>query len=159
MSATRWQVLALLALATAALGFLLGERAYGEIPSLSATAPIILALVAAVEAALAGVIRDRLRADPRPGLRRLYPEQVARAAMLAKASSPSGAVFAGGYAGLLVFLIGDGTAAASNDRPYAAVAVAAALALVVAALVLERACRLPDDRQDGQDAVGPTDTA
>ena len=148
MNATRWQLLVVLAAVTAALGYALGQVAYGDLPSLSATGPVTLALVAVVEAGMAAVIRDRLQSGPRPGARPLHPEQVARAAVLAKASSPTGAVFAGGYAGLLLFLVGDGTTAAADDRPYAGVAVAAALALVAAALVLERACRLPEDPEE-----------
>ncbi len=145
MNATTWRVLALCAAVAALAGYGLGELAYGDLPSLSATGPVTLTLVAVFELGLAQVVRDRLqgRADPRA--RPLHPEQVARAAVLAKASSPTGAVFAGGYAGLLTFLIGDGTQAAMDDQPYAGAAVATSLLLVGAALVLERACRLPED--------------
>jgi hypothetical protein len=148
VSATSWRFLLVCGLVAAALGYALGELAYGDLPSLTATAPITLALVAAVEIGVGSIVRERLQGRSGPSARPLHPEQVARAAVLAKASSPTGAVFAGGYAGLLAHLVSDGTQAAMDDRPFAGAAVATALALVGAALFLERCCRLPEDPRD-----------
>jgi hypothetical protein len=148
VNATSWRVLLGCGLVAAALGYLLGKAAYGDLPSLTATAPVTLALVAAVEVGVGALVRERLQGRSRPDARPLHPGQVARAAVLAKASSPTGAVFAGGYAGLLAFLVSDGSQAAMDDRPVAGTAVATALALVGAALFLERCCRLPEDPRD-----------
>lgn len=145
MNATSFRLLGLCAAVAAVLGYGLGVVAYDNLPDLSATGPVTLALVGFFELGLAQVVRERLQGQAEPGARPLHPEQVARAAVLAKASSPTGAVFGGGYAGLLLYLVGDGTDAAMRDQPYAAVAVATALLLVGAALVLERACRVPED--------------
>jgi hypothetical protein len=109
-------------------------------------------LLAVVELGIAKVVRDRLArrldARGRPRGRPLHPMQVARAAVLAKASSAGGAVLLGLYAGLLAWTLPrrDVLAASGQDAVVAAYSTVACLALVVAALVLERACRRPDDR-------------
>lgn len=156
MRPTSLSLLLSVALAVGLAAYLLAEAAYGDLPALSATGPITLGLVALVEFVMALVIRDRLMRQTRGERltgRPLEPEQVARAGVLAKASSPTGAIFAGGYGGLLVFLIGTSTDAAADDRPYAAAAVAAALAVIGAALALERACRLPQDPEGGAESA------
>ncbi|HWG92603.1 MAG TPA: DUF3180 family protein, partial [Mycobacteriales bacterium] len=122
-----------------------------EVP-LGAAVP--LGLVAAVEAVLAKVVRDRVR--HRAGSRRpLHPLQVARAAALAKASTAAGALLLGGYAGLLgwtALRADELTVAADNLLP-TALATAGSAALLAAALLLERACRVPDPPDD---ALGST---
>lgn len=76
--------------------------------------------------------------------------QVARAAVLAKASSAGGAVLLGVYGGLLSWTLPrrDELAASEQDALVAGLSAVACLALVVAALLLERSCRLPDDDVD-----------
>jgi hypothetical protein len=71
--------------------------------------------------------------------------------VLAKASSLGGALFAGLYAGLLVWLVPQSriNSHAADDLPQAILGLIGAAALTVAGLWLERACRvpkLPDDR-------------
>lgn len=82
-----------------------------------------------------------------------------RLLLLAKASSPVGAVAAGGYAGWglrRITLLGDELA---NDQVIISlVSAGAGVVVVVAALLLERACKVPeDDDHDGSaDSVAPT---
>ncbi len=146
MTATRPALLLGLALALGLLAYGLAELAYGSLPVLPRYAPVSLVLLAVAEVAMAKVVRDRLLRRARPGARPLHPEQVARAAVLAKASSPTGALLLGGYTGLLAWTLPrrDELATASPDALVAGISALASLALVVAALVLERACRRPD---------------
>ena len=150
-------VLALVA-GFAVLLYLLAETAYGSLPPLPGYAPVTLALLAVTELGMAKVVADRLahRRDRRgrPRGRPLHPMQVARAAVLAKASSTTGAVLLGAYGGLLAWTLPrrDELAAARDDALVAGLSALAALVLVVAALVLERACRTPDRLDPG---VGP----
>lgn len=152
MTPTRVPSLVLTALLAALAAWLLADGrllpgvTYGDLPRVPVAAPLALVLLAVVELGMARVVRDRLRrrrdARGRPLGRALHPMQVARAAVLAKASSPAGALLLGAYAGLLVWLV---PSSVTGERVVTAVAAGAALALVVAALVLERACRTPDE--------------
>jgi hypothetical protein len=149
---TSLRLLAALALGAAAVTWLLARSAYGDFPAVPGSAPVPLALVAVAELALARVVRDRVRRRPRAERSRpLHPLQVARAAALAKASSPAGALLAGVYGGLLLYTAprADALGAAADDVLPAALAGLAAAGLVVAALLLERACRVPDAPDDG----------
>jgi hypothetical protein len=132
--------------------YLLADRAYGSVPQLPVYAPVTLVLLAVTELGMAKVVADRLahRLDRRgrPRGRPLHPMQVARAAVLAKASSVTGAVLLGAYGGLFAWTLprrGE-LAVAGSDAVVSGLTALAALALVVSALVLERACRTPDDR-------------
>ncbi len=71
---------------------------------------------------------------------------MARAAVLAKASSSGGAVLLGVFTGLLAWTLPrrDVLAATGEDALAAGLSAVACLGLVVAALALERACRRPD---------------
>jgi hypothetical protein len=149
---TRPGALVALVVGFAALAYLGAALAYGALPVLPRYAPVSIVLLAVVELGIAKVVRDRLArrldARGRPRGRPLHPMQVARAAVLAKASSAGGAVLLGLYAGLLAWTLPrrDVLAASGQDAVVAAYSTVACLALVVAALVLERACRRPDDR-------------
>jgi hypothetical protein len=68
--------------------------------------------------------------------------------VLAKASALAAAIFAGFYAGLTGWLFVETTRAALDDRPAAAGGLLASLALVGAALWLERSCRVPERPDD-----------
>ena len=131
--------------------YVLADRAYGSVPALPVFAPVTLALLAVTELGMAKVVADRLahRRDRsgRPRGRPLHPMQVARAAVLAKASGVTGAVLLGAYAGLFAWTLPRRAelAVAERDTAVAGLSALAALALVVAALVLERVCRTPDD--------------
>ena len=159
MKPTRLSALVGVAVALLLLAYLLAAAAYGSLPKLPQLAPLSLALLAVAEALMAKVISDRL-ARRRDGLgqpigRPLHPLQVARAAVLAKASSVLGAVIGGAYAGFFAWTFPrrDQTATFSDDARVSAVCALAAGALVLAALLLERACRSPDSPTD-RDGLG-----
>lgn len=150
MTPTRPRTLLLLVLGFGALSYLVAAVAYGSLPVLPRLAPLTVVLLAVVELGMAKVVRDRLahRLDPRgrPLGRPLHPMQVARAAVLAKASSAGGAVLLGVYGGLLAWTLPrrDLLLATERDASVAAFSSGACLGLVLAALWLERACRRPD---------------
>ncbi|HWH29522.1 MAG TPA: DUF3180 domain-containing protein [Mycobacteriales bacterium] len=160
MTPTRPGLLVLVAVVTGALAYVVADTAYGSVPDLPAGAPVSLLLVAVVELVLARVVRDRVMHRPgrdgRPPRRALHPLQVARAAVLAKASSMTGALLLGAYAGLFAWTAPrtDVLSAARGDVVVSGLSALAAAGLVVAALLLERACRVPTPPEDSS-GVGP----
>lgn len=149
MGPTRPASLVVAGLASAALGWLLVSFLYGQLPPLPWLPIATLLALAALEAYAA--INTRARIERKPGRDPVDPLAVARFVVLAKASALAGSIFAGFYAGLDVWLLIEGTRAATNDVPAASAGLGASLALVGAALWLERACRVPD-RPDDRDA-------
>ena len=152
MTPTRLRALLLWAVGGVVLGHLLAGAVYGDLPPLPGYTPLTLLLIAVVELGLAKVVRDRVRGQPRRGGRQLHPLQAARAVALAKASSPTGALLAGLYAGVLLWLFPQDAEQARSDLVVCAVSAGCALLLVGAALALERACRTP---RGSDDADGP----
>ncbi len=76
---------------------------------------------------------------------------------LAKASITVGGVFAGGYAGYALAYLG-ASSDLGHDRFWrSAAASAAAVALLVAGLVLEWACKLPSDGEDEEKTSADAD--
>lgn len=150
MTPTRLRTLAVCVLVGLGVGYLLAATVYGDLPPLPRYTPVTLVLIAVVELGLARVIRERVQGQARRGARQLHPLQVARAVALAKASSPTGALLAGLYAGLLVWLLPRDAQQARSDAVVCAVTTAAALLLVGAALLLERACRTPHGTDDSR---------
>lgn len=146
MRPTRLPVLLLAVLLAAAFGYLLAETEYSQIPPLPALAPVSLALLAVVLAAMAYVVRGKVRGTRTAG-RPMHAMQVARAAVVAKASSLGGALVAGVYGGIFLWTFArrGEVATYGEDARVSGLAAAAALLIVVAALVLERACRTPKD--------------
>ena len=144
MTPTRTSTLLALAVTSAALTFLLVLTAYGSLPRLSLLGAFSIGVLAVAELAMARVVRSRLR-DGRTRGRALHPLQVARAAVLAKASSAGGALLLGGYTGMLVWALPRRDELLGVERAAAVAGVSAvvSLALVAAALLLERACRTP----------------
>lgn len=156
--------LAVVALGLGVAGWLLVRALYGELPGFHWWQPLPLLLLAVAELLGARSLRARLGADRErrraarageavalePGQRvdqPVEPMLVARLAVLAQASAWAGAGFTGLWAGALVYTSGQlgRLAVASGDALAAGLGVACSLALVGAALVLERACRTPDD--------------
>jgi hypothetical protein len=133
----------------AVLAYVVVGAAYGAVPTLPVPAPLTMVLLAVAELAMAKVVRDRLTrrrdARGRPRGRPLHPMQVARAAVLAKASSTGGAVLLGAYGGMFAWVLPRRAelALAERDAVVAGLSALAALGLVLSALVLERACRTP----------------
>jgi hypothetical protein len=149
MRPTSLSVLVVAGLAAAAVGWLLLSAFYAQMPRLPWLPIIVLGALAVIEATLAQNTAARIQR--KPGAGPVDALAVARYAVLAKASSLAGALFAGFSAGLLAWLALEPTRAARDDVPAAIAGVAAALALVGAALWLERSCRVPErpDQKDG----------
>lgn len=143
LTPTRPSNLVLAAIGTAAVAFILMRRYFGDLPDVTWLAGLTMAGLAAVEGIAA--YNTRARIEHRPGAGTVNPLFVARLVVLAKASSLAGAIFAGAYGGIAAWALterGRLTVADRNLAP-ALVGVAGALALVAAALLLERACRVP----------------
>jgi hypothetical protein len=149
MRPTSISVLVVAALAAAAVAWLLLSVFYAEWPPLPWLPIIVIAALAVMEAYLAQ--NTAARVQRQPGAPRVDPLAVARYAVLAKASSLAGALYAGFSAGVLAWLVLEPTRAARDDVPAAIGGVAASLALVGAALWLERSCRVPDRPDDSDD--------
>ncbi|MEU6619627.1 DUF3180 domain-containing protein [Streptomyces litmocidini] len=120
----------------------------GTLPSVPLAAPIVLAVIAVVLTATALSLRARLKAqrERRPGAKGVEPLMAARAVVFGQASALVAALVAGMYGGVGVFLLGSLDIPARRDQAlYAACSVAAGIAVIAAALFLERVCKLPED--------------
>jgi len=139
------------ALVTAALAWLGISRWYGDLPNLNWLPGLTLAGLAVTEGIMART--TKLRIDQRPRAGRVNPLLVARYAVLARASSLAGAIFAGAYGGVFAWALAERTrlAAAQQNLLPAAAGLIGALGLVAAALLLERACRVPRPPEDHED--------
>lgn len=85
----------------------------------------------------------------------INPFVAARTAALAMAASRTGAVAAGAYGGILIWFASQWQIPIARDRsPAAAAAMVAGLAMVAAALWLERVCRLPAGSDDDEGGTG-----
>jgi hypothetical protein len=154
---TRPRLLAGLAVLAAAVGWgiaqLVDTFADRSI-SVPITMPVVMGLLALALVLWARGTRNRLSA--RPGTRPIDPIVAARSAALAMAASRTGALVAGFYVGVAFALAPGWEAGSVRGRVVTAVVtVAAAVLVVLAALMLERICRLPDDPGDdyGDDSV------
>ncbi|MGA8847930.1 MAG: DUF3180 domain-containing protein [Nocardioides sp.] len=110
----------------------------GTPPGVTWTQPVLLALVAVIVAGAAWttwrvvhVRRESL--EPHQGLNRL---------VLARASAYVGALAGGGYLGYALSWIGDEAELADQRLGRSLVAAAAGVGVVIASLLLERACRV-----------------
>lgn len=139
MKPTRITVLVLLALVAGGAAYLLTRDHYNDLASPARYWPVTLLIVGLGELFVAYTTSSRM--SGRWG-RPIHPIAVARLAALAKASSPVGAVMAGGYAGFLVHVSRIDGSQAGTDTVTAALGTAFGLALAICALVLERVCRV-----------------
>jgi uncharacterized protein DUF3180 len=148
MQPTSLATLSVAALATAALSWLAISRFYGDMPRLPWLPALTLCGLALVEAVTAPSTKARI--DRKKGTVPVNPLVVARYVVLAKASSLAGALFTGLYGGILLWLIAERgrLAAVNNDLPQVVVGSIGALGLVLAALWLERSCRVPPSPED-----------
>lgn len=133
-------VLVAVAVAAAVATYLLTRAFYVDVQSPPTIAPLWLALLAAAEGYVAITTNARLAGRPRT--RPIEPITVARLAALAKASSPVGAIAAGAYAGYLGYVAAATGPSTGRDTRTAVIGVLCSVALVVAALLLERVCRV-----------------
>ena len=140
MKPTRLSVLAVLAVVAGVVSYLLTSAFYGDLPPLPLYAPIFLIVLAAAEGYTAVTTSARLAG--RPGTQPIHPLTVARIAALAKATSPVAALATGAYAGVLVYVAQLSSSHARDDLRTSIVGVAASLLLTVAALGMERVCRV-----------------
>ena len=146
MKPTRIAALVVLAVLAGGAGYLLTRSFYADLASPPRFAPLWLLLLAVAEGYTAAMTRARLAG--RSGTRPPDPIVVARLAALAKASSPVGALAAGGYAGFLLHVARVSSPQATSDTRTAALGIGCSLLLAMAALLLEHVCRVkspPDD--------------
>lgn len=123
---------------------------YGTLPGFPLLAGATLGVLAVAEAIAGTLLRGRIRQEP--GTTPVQPLVVARAVIVAKASAVAGAVVAGGWFGVLLYVapIAGDVSAAADDTAAGLVGLVCALGLIGAALWLEYCCRTPDaDDRDG----------
>jgi hypothetical protein len=145
---TRVWSLVVIGAACAAASWLVLRLVYSDLPPLPWTAVPALLLLAIAEGWSGRNLRARL--SGRMGSKPILPIAVARMAALAKASSLAGALIGGLTAGFLIYVSGSlDKATPRSDALVAASTAVAAILLVIAALYLERGCRIPADDQDG----------
>jgi len=150
-------------LAGAAVGWLLVSNVYQDMPPLGWPPVIAIGGLALLEVVMAqntwSRIHQRGRGGASPRLGRgplgepVEPLTVARFAVLAKASSVAGALFAGFYAGLLPWLVIEASRLpdAAADLPPAVGGLITSGGLLAAALWLERACRVPEPPEEEEE--------
>ena len=120
----------------------------GTLPSIPVAAPIALGLIAMVLLATALSIRARLKAqrERRPEAKGVDPLMAARAVVFGQASALVAALVSGLYGGTGVFLLESLDIPARRDQAISAgFSVLAGVAVIAAAIFLERVCRLPED--------------
>ena len=149
MTPSRWPTLLGLVMAAGLLGWVVADVAWDNLVALPAAAPITAVVIAVFELGLARVVGRKVRGVS-PG-KQMHPLQVARAAVLAKASSATGALLFGFYAGFFLWVVRlTEKSAAAHDAWVAGWSALACLGLLVAALLLEKACRTPTLRDEMQ---------
>ena len=132
------------------VAWLLLTATFAAMAPLPWTAVPALALLAAGEFLIGRNLRVRL--SGRPGAKPVQPMSVPRVVALAKASSLAGAIFGGlalGLVGYTVTMLEKPVP--RHDAVAGAVTAVAALALILAALYLERSCRAPEPPDDDDD--------
>ncbi len=132
------------ALAAAAIGWLIIANDYGDFPSVTWLPALILAGLGFLE--IIAAISTRARVERKPGAPPVEPLTVFRYVLLAKASSLVGAIFAGFFAAIVIWLFGQPHGAGSHpaaDLPPSLGGFGGGIVLLFGALLLERACRVP----------------
>jgi hypothetical protein len=148
MVPTRVRTLVAIALGFGLLGYVLSRLVYADLPTLPAYSPVTLLLVALLNGYLALAVRDRSARDAVPLSRAWAGARVllGRVGDQAQACLVAVALELGSYLGLLGYLLGDlDKPQLRSDARVSGFGAAAALLLVLAALRLERACRVPPD--------------
>ncbi|MEW2046178.1 DUF3180 domain-containing protein [Streptomyces sp. NPDC005476] len=133
-------------------------NAVGTLPSVPLAAPIVLALIAVVLTATALSLRARLKAqrERRPEAKGVDPLMAARAVVFGQSSALVAALVSGMYGGTGVFLLESLDIPARRDQAiYAGFSVLAGIAVIAAAIFLERVCKLPEDDDQNKGAASP----
>lgn len=149
MRRTTWVDLAVPLVVLAITVYVLLRFSYDSLPTLQYLVPAPIAALAVAELVAARRVRAAVRHDPRA--RPMAAIVIARCVALGKASSLVGAGVVGAAVGLLGRLLPDVStvAAAAHDAKVGAILLAAAILLVGAGLLLERAGIDPgSDRRD-----------
>lgn len=156
MGPTRKRDLAGAVVVVAIVGYVLVGVLYRWFPPLTIWTGLSLLAVALIEAGWAFYVRAKINdGQIGVGAGRLHPLTVARSVVIAKASAWVGAIVAGWWIGVLVYLLprrGE-LRVAGEDTPGAAVAAISALALIVAAVWLQHCCKSPEEPPDNGDAA------
>ncbi|OLP00467.1 hypothetical protein BVU76_20740 [Mycolicibacterium porcinum] len=156
MGPTRKRDLAGAVAVVAIVGYVLVGVLYRWFPPLTIWTGLSLLAVALIEAGWAFYVRAKINdGQIGVGAGRLHPLTVARSVVIAKASAWVGAIVAGWWIGVLVYLLprrGE-LRVAGEDTPGAAVAAISALALIVAAVWLQHCCKSPEEPPDNGDAA------
>ncbi|MCA4723867.1 DUF3180 domain-containing protein [Mycolicibacterium fortuitum] len=156
MGPTRKRDLAGGVVVVAIVGYVLVSVLYRWFPPLTIWTGLSLLAVAIIEAGWAFYVRAKINdGEIGVGAGRLHPLAVARSVVVAKASAWVGAIVAGWWIGVLVYLLprrGE-LRVAGEDTPGAAVAAVSALALVVAAVWLQHCCKSPEEPPDNGDTA------
>ncbi len=119
----------------------LAERISGTAPIVSWLQPLALFLVVAI----LGVTAQATWRTVQVRRERLLPHQAVNRLVLARACAFVGALAAGGYLGYALSWLGVEAELADQRLVRSLVASAGSVLVVVAALLLERACRVRDD--------------
>lgn len=148
---TSVRALAVAALLGGFVGWLIAAtpQIFGEDPPLVPwTGPIALASIAAVVGVLAWGTYGRIHRRHE----RVDPQRAVGLLVLGKATALSGAMIAAGYAVFGGSFLTSMSAPLPRERfTHSVVAVVTGIAVCVAGLLLERACRVPKDDPDGRD--------
>lgn len=124
------------------------EITAGHPPVLPWSGPLVLVFVAALVGAMAYSTWRRVQVAKKG----LNPERGIRSVALGKASALGGVAMAAGYLVLVVLSLNNLSAVAAQQRVLrGSVAVVAGLLLAAAGLWLERACRIPEPSDEGDD--------
>jgi MFS family permease len=110
----------------------------GSAPIVTWAQPLALILVAAILGATAYLTWRTVHVQHR----RLEPHQAVNRLVLARACALVGALVAGGYVGYAVTWLGNDAELAAQRALRSGIAGAAGVAIVVTAMLLERACRV-----------------
>jgi hypothetical protein len=149
MQPTKSWSLVVVVVCCAVLAWVAATIGFANFPPLPWTAVPALLLLAFGEVLFARNLRTRLRG--RTGVKPVDPMAVPRVVALAKASSIAAAAFGGLAAGFGIYALASlGKPVPRHDALVSAFTAVAAIALVAAALYLERVCRSPDP-PDGED--------
>lgn len=117
----------------------------GIAPQIQWSSVVVLLAAAAIVLVLANSTYRTLHRDRR----RMDVHRAVRFLLLAKASALVGAIVAGGYLGFAVEFVGQLDVQLPQQRVIRSVCAAiAAVLLVVGGLLLERACRVPKDKDE-----------
>lgn len=148
MGPTRPTTLLVAALAAAAVAWLAVSEYYYDLPPFPWAPAAALGALAVAEVFVAQSTKARI--DRKPGQERIDPLLVARLVVLAKASSLAASIFAGFYAGITLWLAIERqrNAHPAEDLPAVIAGLVASTLLVIAALWLERSCRIPEQPEE-----------